>query len=292
MSAPQIAVVGSVNLDIVGSASVIPREGETITGAELAEYPGGKGANQALAAQRMGADVQMIGAVGDDANAGKALALLNYNGVDLSAVKTSADKPTGVALIHVGSAGENQIMVAPGANLDVRPSAFTIPPVQAVIAQLEIPFEAIIKVVAHEGPLSVINLAPVQVVPQSVEDIMLEHADILIVNEVEADFYGDSLFRPHNRVVKTLGAEGAELYEGGMLTARAVPPKVAPVDTTGCGDCFVGSFVTALLEGRSGETALQIACTAGALAATKAGAQSSLPSRAEVDALYKQTYSR
>jgi len=279
----RITVVGSVNLDFVASAAKLPAPGETVTGATLARHPGGKGANQALAARRLGAEVALVGRVGADGMAAEALALLKRDDVDLSACGTDASAATGVALIAVSADGENQIVVAPGANARFTPEALTAFD-GALICQLELPVETVAAAVANAPGFVCVNLAPAAPVP----DAIFARADLLVVNEIEAAFYGEKLHSGAGRVAITYGARGAALFERGEKIAEAPGVKITPVDTTGAGDCFVGALTLALLEGMAPERALAFACAAGAAAATKAGAQPSLPTRAEVDSLLKR----
>jgi ribokinase len=281
-----IRVIGSINLDIVASGPALPRAGETVTGAKLAYHPGGKGANQALAAARLGAHVTMIGCVGQDGAADQALALLREEGVDLSGVRINASLPTGVALIAVDSAGENQIVVAPGANDAVLPK--TIGPAiartfDATICQLEISIETIEAIATDIKGFFAINLAPAQNISRKV----LERADLIIVNETEAAFYGDQFHNLPGLLVVTLGAKGAIMYQREDSPIVAAPSPVSPVDTTGAGDTFVGALVVALMEGQSRSDALAFACAAGAGATQKAGAQPSMPDRTTVTELMK-----
>jgi ribokinase len=181
---PTIAVIGSVNLDIVARTPRLPVAGETVTGAELHRFPGGKGANQALAARRLGADVSLFARVGDDAAAEEALALLREGGVDLSACKPVPGMATGTALIAVDPAGENQIVVAPGANSCLTAETVEAPRTDAVICQLEIPVETIAGVArAYRGFLCV-NLAPAA----HIDVEILQRADLVVVNETEAAY--------------------------------------------------------------------------------------------------------
>jgi ribokinase len=281
-----IRVIGSINLDIVASGAPLPRAGETVTGAKLAYHPGGKGANQALAAARVGGHVTMIGCVGQDGAADQALALLRDEGVDVSGVLVDASLPTGVALIAVDGSGENQIVVAAGANDGVLPE--TIGPANAhtfdaTICQLEIPIETIEAIATDIKGFFAINLAPAQSISRKV----LERADLIIVNETEAAFYGDQLHNLPGLLVMTLGAKGAVMYQGEGPPIAAKPPSVIPIDTTGAGDTFVGALVVALMEGQSRCDALAFACVAGSAATQKAGAQPSMPDRATVTALMK-----
>ncbi|MBU1345749.1 MAG: ribokinase [Alphaproteobacteria bacterium] len=276
-----IMVVGSINLDMVASAPSLPQPGETVTGATLARHPGGKGANQALAAEKLGAEVQLIGRVGDDAMAGEALALMEGFGVDLSGVEIDLAAPTGVALIAVDPSGENQIVVAAGANHLVTPEQLPIRIECPLIVQLELPVETVEAAVGRATGFVCANLAPARPVSEQ----LLKRCDLIVVNEVEAIFYGDLLHRGGGRVVVTQGARGAEMYHRGVKMAWATPPEVTAVDATGAGDAFVGAITVALVEGMEPREALAFACAAGALAATRAGAQPSLPTRDEVEAL-------
>ena len=268
MTGPAITVVGSVNLDLVATAATLPA-------------PGGKGANQALAAQRLGASVRLFARVGDDAMADEALALLVAGGVDLSGVSRDPGAPTGVALIAVSHAGENQIVVASGANAAFTPERLGALPAGALICQLEIPLATVAKAVAEAEGFVCLNLAPAAEIP----DALFQRAGLIVVNETEAAFYGERLHRAPGLVAVTLGGRGAELRRGGELLASATPPKVDVVDTTGAGDTFVAALTIALLEERPLRDALAFACAAGALATTRAGAQPSLPLRSEVEAL-------
>ena len=280
MTRPQITVVGSVNLDFVATAATLPAPGETVTGATLARHPGGKGANQALAAQRLGADVKLVARVGADSLADEALCLLRAEGVDLSACAVDEAAATGVALIAVAAGGENQIVVAPGANAAFTPQRLVHAPQGALICQLELPLATVTKAVAAAGGFVCLNLAPAAPMPPET----LARADLIVVNETEAAFYGSALDGLPGLVAVTRGAKGAALYRAGLQIAAAAPPPVTAFDATGAGDAFVAALTLALLEGQAPETALRFACAAGALAATRPGAQPSLPTRAEVDA--------
>ena len=284
-----VGIVGSVNLDLVASGAPLPRAGETVTGARFAQHPGGKGANQAMAAKRLGAEVAMVGCVGDDALAEPALALLREDGVDLSGVMSEIGEATGVALIAVSPEGENQISVASGANLRVGPNdVAALPKCDVILCQLEVPVaavEAAAKAASETGALFAINLAPAMEIPSS----LMRSADILIVNEVEAAFYGDALHERGGMTALTLGGAGAVLYKLGQEIARVPAFDVTVIDTTGAGDTFCGALAVALAEGQTPEAALRFASAAGALAVTRPGAQPSLPSRAQVEALLAST---
>jgi ribokinase len=264
---PSVAVVGSVNLDLVARCERLPRPGETVSGATFERIPGGKGANQALAAARLGAEVTLVCAVGTDSFADEALSLLE--GITVSATRVAA--ATGIALILVDGEGENQIVVAPGANAllgEVEP-----PAADAVLVQLEIPDESVLSAWEHASGLFCLNAAPAR--PIAVD------ADLTVVNRYEYEV----LARTDGLIALTLGAEGAVLLEDGVEIARAEPPEVVAVDGTGAGDAFTACLLVSLLEGREREESLRRACAAGALAASRFGAQTSLPTAAEVDAI-------
>jgi len=275
---PRITVVGSINLDIVAFTERLPQPGETLTGAELERVPGGKGANQAVAAARLGADVAFIGCVGDDEHRALALAGLEEAGVDLSGVRVVEEEPTGVALILVGG-GENQIVVAPGANRKVALDDVEVGGADAVLCQLEIPVETVSAASERATGMFCLNAAPAKPVPTET----LARCDVIVANSFELDALGSSALGP--LFALTLGADGALLLEGGEEVARATPPAVTAVDGTAAGDAFCACLVVSLLEGRSRDEALRRACAAGALTASRPGAQPSLPTAAEVDAM-------
>jgi len=258
--------------------------GETVTNAELSRFPGGKGANQALAAQRLGADVTLLACVGNDAAADEALALLREGGVDLTKIVSVEDVPTGTALIAVAASGENQIVVAPGANRQLTPDKLQLPVADALICQLEVPTDTVAKAADEFDGFFCVNLAPAMHVDVSV----LQRADLVVVNESEAAWYGDSLSACSGMIATTFGAAGAVLSKDGQDLARTKPPRVDAVDTTAAGDTFTAALTVALVEGQSPEDALQFACAAGAVAATKLGAQPSLPTLGEVNELLER----
>jgi ribokinase len=269
---PRLTVVGSVNLDLVARAERLPRPGETVTGATFSQIPGGKGANQAVAAARLGAVVTLIACVGKDDFARAALAELEEAGVGLDQLKRS-DTTTGIALITVDASGENEIVVAPGANLDLRPGDVALPDCDGVLCQLEIPIETVEHVALTAPGEFFLNAAPARE--------RVPAADITIVNRYELE----TLPNRDGVIAVTLGAEGALLLEDGEEVARATPPPVEAVDGTAAGDAFSACLVVSLIEGRSRDEALRRACAAGALAASRFGAQTSLPTAEEVDAL-------
>ncbi len=273
-----VLVVGSVNLDIVARTERLPVAGETVTDAELDRFPGGKGANQALAAQRLGADTSLVACVGNDAEADAALALLRADGVNLEGVVQVNDAPTGVALIAVAASGENQIVVAPGANRRLLPETLALPTADALICQLEVPVDTVARAAADFEGFFCANLAPAK----HVDVAMLQRADLIVVNETEAQWYGDSLAACRGMIATTFGAAGAVLSRDGEDIARVKPPRVQTVDSTAAGDTFTAALTVALVEGQAPEDALRFACAAGAAATLTAGAQPSLPRRATV----------
>ncbi|MGQ0848454.1 MAG: ribokinase [Actinomycetota bacterium] len=275
-----VTVIGSVNLDLVIRVPSLPVPGETVTDGVFSSHPGGKGGNQALAARRLGAAVSLVAAVGDDDAATHALSLLEEEGVDLERCWTHGTLPTGIAAILVAESGENQIAVAPGANRSLTPDAVEFEPGESVICQLEIPMETVVSAAARCTGFFCLNAAPARKVPVEV----LRRADLVVVNEVEHAALGDDLAECKGLVALTQGASGAILFRHGRQVAKAIPPAVRVVDTVGAGDCFVAAITIGLIDGASPERALNRAVTAGALAATKEGAQPSLPTAAEVDA--------
>jgi ribokinase len=268
-----IAVVGSINLDLVARSERLPRPGETLTDATFERIPGGKGANQALAAARLGAGVRLVGAVGDDPFADEALVLLREGGVDLDGVRRVSDT-TGVALILVGGDGENEIVVAPGANRSAE--AGDVSEADAVLCQLEIPVETV-AAAARQARFFCLNAAPARELPAD----LLREVDLLIVNRYELEAVG----RHDGLTALTLGPDGAVLLENGEEIARATPPPVVAVDGTAAGDAFTACLLVSLLEGRARDEALRRACAAGAVAASRPGAQPSLPAGPELDAI-------
>ena len=279
-----IVVVGSVNLDLSATVARLPAPGETITGATLSRFPGGKGANQALAARRLGADVQLVACVGADAAAGEALALLREGGVGLSHLQVLPDYPTGIALICVAPSGENQIVVAPGANAAMDPGALIPGSADALICQLEIPADVIARAANDFKGFFCANLAPAK----EIDARVLQRADLVIVNETEAAWYGDTLEACGGLVATTFGSRGASLRKGSRVIAEAEPPAVTAMDTVGAGDAFTAALTVALVEGQEPSDALRFACAAGAVAATRAGAQPSLPVRPEVESFLEK----
>jgi ribokinase len=262
-----LTVVGSVNLDLVARCERLPRAGETVTDAEFARYPGGKGANQAVAAARLGARVRFVGAAGEDELAEEALAGLREAGVETVLQRGGT---SGVALILVDDEGENAIVVAPGANAELRdPEA-----AGAVLAQLEIPVEAVAAAAARADRFF-LNAAPAKPLPAS----LVLAAELVVVNRYELE----ALPETPRLTALTLGEDGAVLLEDGQEVVRAAAPRVTAVDGTAAGDAFTACLVVSLLEERDREESLRRACAAGAIAASREGAQPSLPTASEVD---------
>jgi ribokinase len=284
-----IVVFGSVNVDVLVPVPHLPARGETVLGSDYRVAPGGKGANQALAARRDGADVFMIGAVGDDSFAAIGLDLLRRDGVDLSLVAT-VDRPTGCATITVDPEGENQIAVASGANLSAR--ATQVPdrllgPETVLVLQREVPIvenAALVSRARARGARIVLSLAPAGPIdPAGIEDI-----DLLIANAGEAAAFGSDAASVGRRLrqglVITRGGEGATALfaDGSVIDVPAL--AIEPVDTTGAGDTFAGVLAAGLDAGLALEQALCRASAAAALACLALGAQEAMPGRAAIDA--------
>jgi ribokinase len=273
---PSLTVVGSINLDLVATVPSLPEPGETLTSTSLSYVPGGKGANQAVGAARLGAQVRMVGAVGSDDFGEQAVAGLRGAGVDLSPVQVVRGT-TGIALIVVDDEGENQIVVVPGANHSLDPGSVDIGEPNALLSQLEVKDEAIEAALDRFDGFFCLNAAPAR----DVAPAILERADLIVANSLELEALGSS---PMGTLFAlTLGAEGALLLDDGVEVARAPPPPVEAVDGTAAGDAFTACLVVSLVEGREREEALRRACAAGAIAASRPGAQPSLPTTAEVD---------
>jgi len=293
-----IVVFGSVNLDLVARVARLPRPGETITGESFATLPGGKGANQALAARRAGAGVAMAGAVGIDSFADDALSGLVAAGVDLGWVRR-VGVPTGVALIHVDAAGQNAITVVPGANAEAK--ADTVPdaalgPNTTLLLQLEVPMAAGCDVAVRAkrgGARVILNAAPAAELSMA----FLDAVDVLIVNALEAGTLGAALAMPNAPeafaaamckrgvpTIVTLGARGV-LAAADRTLFRIEAPAVEVVDTTGAGDAFAGVLAAALDRGTDWPTALAEGVAAGSLACTAPGAQRALPEAAAIRSL-------
>ncbi len=272
---PHLAVVGSINADLVVRVARLPGPGETVVGGDLARLAGGKGANQAAAAARLGVRTAMVGAVGDDETGSWLVGELSSAGVDVSRVARCA-RPTGTALITVDDRGENVIVVAPGANGDVDPSNVALEDFDVVLAQLEIP-PAVVDEVSRRARALVLNVAP----SARVDPITLGRCAVVIANEIEVASL-DLASLAH--CVVTLGARGAVHYRYGREVARAPALPVEPVDTVGAGDVFCAAYATQYACGVEAREALRFATAAGSLATRAPGARGALPTRTEVEA--------
>lgn len=284
MPAPalSLAVVGSINLDLVARIKTFPRDGETITDAVLEHFPGGKGGNQALAARRLGATVEMVACVGDEPNADLALAQLAAEGVGLGHVRRLAGRKTGVAMIMVDESGENQIVVAPGANKQFEEQYLDLPRCDGLIAQLEVPMVTLLRAAREHEGFFCLNAAPARPVAEA----LLARTDLLVVNELEAEAIGPMLADYRGWLAVTYGSSGAELTREGSWVASSESPRVEAVDSVGAGDAFTAALTVNLMRGMEPQQALHRACAAGAIATTRSGAQNA-PTEAEIDALLK-----
>lgn len=295
-----IVVFGSINIDLVTPVERLPGPGETVLGPGYALHPGGKGANQALAARRAGADVVLVGATGRDRFSDAALALLTTEGVDLDHV-AQVDAPTGAAFIATDRAGANQIIVAAGANAALRPDALRQLELAAediLLLQREVPEEACLeaaRAMKRAGGRVILNLAPAE----APSPALLDQLDMLIVNEHEAAVLAQALGWPEQdpdaiahrldgerriATVATLGAAGLVAWIDGTRH-RFPAPEVAVVDTVAAGDSFTGAFAAALAAGKDMAAALRDGLAAGSLACTRRGAQPSIPHAREIAAL-------
>lgn len=295
---PDVAVVGSANLDLVVGVDHVPLVGETVLGGDLAQIPGGKGANQAVAAARLGRSVAMIGRVGDDAAADILRAALEADGVDTTRLLTTAGVPSGVALIAVQDDGDNAIVVSPGANgrltaADVAASA-AVRAARVVLAQAEVPMEAVVETARTAEGTMIWNPAPAPADGVPLE--LLESVDVLVPNQTELALLAGhdgpvdvaTAVRlanglPTASVVVTLGADGALVISGDdAVHVRA--PVVEPVDTTAAGDSFCGALADRLVDGADLVAAAEWAVRVGAATTLRAGAQPSLPTPDQVAA--------
>jgi ribokinase len=294
-----IHILGSIGFDLTTISDRLPRPGETLIGTGFVSGPGGKGANQALAARRAGAGTNMIGAVGADPYAEQALSMLREGGVDLSHVETRQTS-TGIALIFVGGEGENMIVIAQGANATVTSQQATrmgIKQGDHLLMQLEIPLAAVaagIMTAQGVGAVSILNTAPFN--PKAAN--LMNDADITVANETEFDLACEALrlegvdrkarmqafaARSGKTIIVTLGGEGAiAATRSGFISVPALP--ITPVDTVGAGDTFCGYLGAALDAGLDLESAMRRASAAGSLACLKPGAQPAIPFESEVDA--------
>jgi ribokinase len=285
-----VLVVGSVNADLVDRVARRPAAGETVLGSDLATYPGGKGANQAVAAARLGGRVAFLGRAGTDGQGDFLREALRGDGVDIAHLITTPG-PSGVALITVGPEGDNSIIVSPGANgrvteEDVTAAAPLFAAASVVSLQMEVPLDAVLaaaRAAEAAGARVVFNLSP----PAAVPDELLALCDPLVVNEHEAAFLGASdpaglLARGPRSVVITKGADGAVVADGESVT-EVPSPRVEVTDTTGAGDAFAGALSWRLAQGDDLAAAARFAARVGAAAVRVAGAQSSFPRPADLE---------
>ncbi|MFB7878580.1 ribokinase [Nocardia sp. NPDC056064] len=283
MDSPDVVVLGSINMDLVTSTPRRPAPGETVLGSGFATVPGGKGANQAIAAARSGARVRFLGALGDDAFADELRTTLHEAGVDTALVRR-VEGPSGVASIVVDGSGENSIIVVAGANGHVtelsEAELAAIAAADILLCQLEIPLDTVVTAARHAaaaGTVVVLNPSPVAPLPAG----LWADVDVAIVNSLEYERYSAELTGVAH-VVRTLGADGAT-YRGADGTQLSVAGRtVDAVDTTGAGDAFTGALAATWTSGP--RTALTWANTAGALATTVLGASASIPDRARIAA--------
>ena len=297
----KIYVVGSINRDLVVYVDGLPRPGETVFGNRFQQFPGGKGANQAVAASRLGGDVHLVGNVGSDAFGKQMLEFLAGENIDTSEVVILDTAPTGIALITVDSASENSIVVVSGANMvwHTRDLArMKIEPSDIIICQFEIPLEIIESVFEQAkkvGATTILNPAPVKPAAET----LLENVDYIVVNEVELEALSGATVNPADptsvyaamekirergplAIVATLGSRGA-LFSGPTGRYEAKGHKVNAVDTTGAGDCFIGGFAAALSKSDSVPEAINLANKAAVISVTRRGATSSFPMILEVN---------
>jgi ribokinase len=298
-----IYVVGSSNTDMVIKAAVLPKPGQTVLGGIFFMNAGGKGANQAVAASRLGGKVMFIANVGSDLFGKQAIQQFQRENINTSFVTVDKDQPSGVALINIDEQGENSIVVAPGANafLDIEHIRVALDSIRFpafLLLQLEIPIQTVEYVIeeAHKKNFSVIlNPAPANVLrPELLKYVFLitpneSEAELLTgikVHDVKSAALAASILHEKGvaNVVITMGAKGAYLSSESVRILISAPPVTA-LDTTAAGDCFNGALAVALAEGKSLEEAVSFSCKAASISATRMGAQSSIPSRTEVDAL-------
>ncbi|MEU8566910.1 ribokinase [Streptomyces pathocidini] len=295
---PRVVVVGSANLDLFTETPRLPRPGETVLGTSVRRAPGGKGLNQAVAAAAFGARTTLIAAVGEDAPGSELLSALRESGVDTARCRTLPGETTGTAVITVDEEGANHIVVVPGANSSL--TALTgadreaIAQADVVLCQLEIPVETVAEAAAEarrHGVPVLLNVSPARDLPPE----LLDSVSVLIVNEHEAEHLrrGRAGIPPGTAVLTTLGPDGAELAGAdGETPVRVAAPPAAPVDTTGAGDTFAGTFAAATAERLPPAEALRIACAAASVSVERPGASASVPARGETDQRYRAFYGR
>jgi ribokinase len=282
-----IAVVGSINLDFVVTVERHPAPGETVMGGDRRELPGGKGANQAVAAARLGAPVAMVGRVGPDTQGGRLRDHLANEGIDVEHVTVDDDAPTGMALIAVDGLGENTIVVSPGANghvgaRDVEAAGEVLAGAAVTLLQHEVPGSAVSAAIAAAGGIVVLNPAPARALAREVDVLVPNRGELAKLARRDGDPV--DLARGLERakaVVVTLGAEGVAVVEGERVE-RIEAPRVHAVDSTGAGDAFCGALAQALADGAALVEAARWAVRVAAVSVTRVGAQSGLPRREDV----------
>lgn len=311
---PRVVVFGSSNTDMTARLPRLPAPGQTVLGHSFLTTPGGKGANQAVAARRAGAEVVFVTAVGDDALGSASLERYRGEGIDVAHARVVAGVPSGVALIYVAEDGENMIGVAPGANLRLTPEDVdrlpdtVFRPDDMLLVSLEIPLETAVRAVRRgfdAGMLTILNPAPAPMLAEAgVRDLLAKKVVYLTPNRVEAmalagippdapePDWGECGLRLNAMgaacTIITLGSRGCQMVDA--KPHRPTPaPRVEAVDTVGAGDAFNGALAAALAEGRHAHAAAAWACAAAALAVTRAGAQAALPRREAIDQLVRQS---
>lgn len=302
---PKVVVVGSLNMDLVVAVDAHPRVGETVFGQGLRYFPGGKGANQAIAARRLGAEVQIVGRVGADAFGETLIALQRAEGIDTRHLHAVEGIPTGMALIAVAADATNTIVVHAGANAALRAGdldAVTFAADDILLVQLETPLDVVraaLTKARQAGAMTILNPSPVSARDAS----LLPLGDILVLNEIELAVLSAREVVPESEtavagaaarliergcgsVVVTLGSAGALVCVGGT-TARIGGRTVTALDTTGAGDCFTGALAASLLFGSALAEAAHFANAAASISVTRAGASPSMPTLAEVEAVFR-----
>lgn len=307
-AAKKVLVIGSLNTDLVVRVNRFPREGETLIGDSFQQFLGGKGANQAVSAARLGAQVSMVGRLGVDGFGDAQIAGLEADGIDTSGILRDPEAPSGIASITVDSTGKNRIIIVPGANMrcgveDVDAARDRIAEADILLLQLEIPVESVaraIQIAAEVGTPVILNPAPAQ----AVDPALLANVDYLTPNEVEAEqLTGISVKSPVDAgraaaqllsygvggVVITLGERGAVVVEKGGAAPVLMPAfSVDAVDTVAAGDAFNGALAVCLAQGAPLVEAARYAAAVAAIAVTRPGAQASLPYRSEVEAFLRE----
>jgi ribokinase len=266
-----ITVLGSINEDVTATTERLPAAGETVGGGRLTRQPGGKGANQAVAAARLSGASRMLGAIGDDEAGRRMLASMRSAGVDTAAVATAA-AASGTALIVVDSAGENQIAVCPGANSLIDLSEIDLAATDTILAQLEISLEVVLDAARRSTGYFALNAAPARELPAE----LIDRCDLVIVNEGEFAAIPD--LATARRVAVTYGSGGAAILERGVRVAFAPAEKTDVVNTVGAGDAFCAALVLALRGGLDDDHALRVACAVGAAAVRDPASQPALES--------------